>query len=43
MRKFLLVLLGSAGLAGPVIAADLPARTYTKAAVAVPLYSWTGC
>ena len=28
---------------GPVLAADLPVRTYTKApALAVPIYNWTG-
>ena len=45
MKKFLL---GSAALAlvaaTPAFAADLPARTYTKAAPAymAPIYNWTG-
>jgi outer membrane immunogenic protein len=28
---------------GAASAADLPVRTYTKASVAVPAASWTGC
>jgi outer membrane immunogenic protein len=28
---------------GAVSAADLPARTYTKAPTVVPVYNWTGC
>ena len=28
---------------GTASAADLPARTYTKAPAAVPVPSWTGC
>jgi outer membrane immunogenic protein len=43
MKTFFLVLAGGLGLAGSAIAADLPARTYTKAAPIAPLYSWTGC
>jgi outer membrane immunogenic protein len=43
MKTFFLVLAGGLGLAGSAIAADLPARTYTKAALIAPLYSWTGC
>src|ERR1700686_2276308 len=38
-------LLSIAGFVGPASAADLPARTYTKAPVAAPAmtYNWTGC
>src|SRR5262244_3045226 len=41
------VLLAAAGLVGlsiaPALAADLPARTYTKApAVVAPIYNWSG-
>jgi outer membrane immunogenic protein len=38
-------LLSIAGLVGAASAADLPARTYTKAPVAPPVitYNWTGC
>ena len=42
MKKFLLGLIGVAALAGPVAAADLPARTYTKAPYVDPGYNWTG-
>jgi outer membrane immunogenic protein len=43
MKMFFLVLAGSLALAGSAVAADLPARPYTKAAAMAPLYSWTGC
>jgi len=44
MKKILLTTVGLAALGmAPAIAADLPARTYTKAPAAVaPLYNWTG-
>jgi len=43
MKKILLALTAVAALSGSAIAADLPARTYTKApAVVPPTYSWTG-
>jgi outer membrane immunogenic protein len=47
MKKLLLGTIGlfAAGTTTlPAVAADLPARTYTKApAYAAPTYSWTGC
>jgi len=38
-------ILSIAGFVGAASAADLPARTYTKASavIAAPIYSWTGC
>lgn len=44
MKKIMLTTVGLAALGmAPAIAADLPARTYTKAPAAVaPLYNWTG-
>jgi outer membrane immunogenic protein len=44
MKKILMTTVGLAALGlAPAIAADLPARTYTKApALAAPLYNWTG-
>jgi outer membrane immunogenic protein len=42
MKKFLLGLVGIVALAGPAAAADLPARTYTKAPSIDPAYNWTG-
>lgn len=45
MKKILLgtVALIALGAAAPALAADLPARTYTKApAYAAPLFTWTG-
>ena len=46
MKKFLLgtVALVALGATVPALAADLPARTYTKAppAYAAPIYNWTG-
>ncbi len=44
MRKFLLAAACAATGAVSASAADLPARTYTKApAMAAPAYNWTGC
>ena len=45
MKKVLLAIVGlvSMGLASPAFAADLPARTYTKApAMVAPVYDWSG-
>jgi outer membrane immunogenic protein len=43
MKKVLLTTVGLAALGlAPALAADLPARTYTKAPVAAPIYNWTG-
>src|SRR5882724_921233 len=45
MKKFLLatVALVALGATVPALAADLPARAYTKApAYAAPIYNWTG-
>jgi outer membrane immunogenic protein len=43
MKKFLLGTVGLIALAAPAFAADLPARTYTKAPVLVsPIYDWSG-
>jgi outer membrane immunogenic protein len=45
MKKFLLGTVGlvALGVAAPALAADLPARTYTKAPVMVaPVYDWSG-
>jgi outer membrane immunogenic protein len=45
MRKFWLGTVGlvALGIAAPAVAADLPARTYTKAPVMIPVvYDWTG-
>ena len=44
MKKIALALTAVAAFAGSALAADLPARTYTKAPVAAaPVTSWTGC
>jgi outer membrane immunogenic protein len=44
MKKYLLALAAVATCAGSALAADLPARTYTKAPAAVaPVATWTGC
>jgi outer membrane immunogenic protein len=44
MKKYLLALAAAVTCAGPALAADLPARTYTKAPAAVaPVATWTGC
>jgi outer membrane immunogenic protein len=43
MKKFLLGTVGVAALAGPAVAADLPARTYkAPPPVISPLYDWSG-
>ena len=45
MKKFLLGTLGLVAMVAPAFAADLPARTYTKAPPPVmpaPIYDWTG-
>jgi outer membrane immunogenic protein len=44
MKKLVLALSAVAAFTGSAIAADLPARTYSKAPVMVaPMPSWTGC
>jgi outer membrane immunogenic protein len=42
MKKLAIALIATAGFAGSAFAADLPARTYTKAPVMVETPSWTG-
>ena len=44
MKKFLLGTIGAVAMAAPAFAADLPARTYTKAPppVVIPMYDWSG-
>jgi len=42
MKKLVLALSAVAAFTGSAIAADLPARTYTKAPPPAPLYNWTG-
>jgi outer membrane immunogenic protein len=43
MKKILLAAAATMAIAAPAIAADLPARTYTKAPVMVsPIYDWSG-
>jgi outer membrane immunogenic protein len=42
MKKLVLALSAIAAFSGSAIAADLPARTYTKAPEAAPVSSWTG-
>ena len=44
MRKFLLGALGIVAMVAPAVAADLPAKTYTKAPPPppAPIYDWTG-
>jgi len=45
MKKILLGTLGLVAMAAPAFAADLPARTYTKAPppmMPAPIYDWTG-
>ncbi len=44
MKKVLLAAAGLVGLSiAPALAADLPARTYSKApAVVAPIYNWGG-
>jgi outer membrane immunogenic protein len=45
MKKILLGAMATIAVTAPAPAADLPARTYTKAAVMAPpvVYNWTGC
>jgi outer membrane immunogenic protein len=42
MKKLLLALTAAAAFSGSAFAADLPARTYTKAAPPIMAPSWTG-
>jgi outer membrane immunogenic protein len=42
MKKLLLATTAVVALTGSAFAADLPARTYTKAPPPAPVYSWTG-
>jgi outer membrane immunogenic protein len=42
MKKLALTLTALAAFTGSAVAADLPARTYTKAPVIAPVPSWTG-
>jgi outer membrane immunogenic protein len=42
MKKLAIALIASAALTGSAVAADLPARTYTKAPMIAPVPSWTG-
>src|SRR3981081_3798619 len=42
MKKLALALSAVAAFTGSALAADLPARTYTKAPVMAPAYNWTG-
>ena len=42
MKKLLLALTAVAAFSGSALAADLPARTYTKAPPPAPTWSWTG-
>jgi outer membrane immunogenic protein len=42
MKKLVLALSAVAAFTGSALAADLPARTYTKAPMMAPAYSWTG-
>ena len=43
MKKLVLALTAVAAFTGSALAADLPARTYTKAPVMPePVYNWTG-
>jgi len=42
MKKLVLALTAVAAFSGSALAADLPARTYTKAPVMVETPSWTG-
>jgi outer membrane immunogenic protein len=43
MKKFLLITTAAIAMgAAPAVAADLPARTYTKAPMLAPIYDWSG-
>jgi outer membrane immunogenic protein len=42
MKKLVLALTALAAFTGSAVAADLPARTYTKAPPPAPVYNWTG-
>ena len=43
MKKLVLALTAVAAFSGSALAADLPARTYSKAPVMMePVYNWTG-
>jgi outer membrane immunogenic protein len=42
MKKLLLATIALAAFSGSAFAADLPARTYTKAPPPAPVWSWTG-
>jgi outer membrane immunogenic protein len=42
MKKLLLALTAVAAFSGSALAADLPARTYTKAPPPAPTWNWTG-
>ena len=42
MKKLAIALIASAALSGSAVAADLPARTYTKAPMMEAAPSWTG-
>jgi outer membrane immunogenic protein len=42
MKKLVLALSAVAAFTGSALAADLPARTYSKAPMMAPVYNWTG-
>ena len=42
MKKMMLALTAVAAFTGSALAADLPARTYSKAPAMAPVYNWTG-
>jgi outer membrane immunogenic protein len=42
MKKFLVAAAGLVAFAAPALAADLPAKVYTKAPPPVVMYNWTG-
>src|SRR5450432_3432074 len=42
MKKLVLALSAVAAFIGSALAADLPARTYSKAPMMAPVYNWTG-
>ena len=43
MKKFLLITTAAIAMgAAPAVAADLPARTYTKAPMIAPIFDWSG-